>query len=182
MAVSRRTDEVIRRHCKRRKVCSCGLFQKGRVLAQDGVAQNERGLDAAFPQTERRIDAECTIANAVGTNKQASGKRIAVEQYRQGARSEGRLVRCSRDAGYFRARRSGQVEGVSGMVRCNVARAFESRYALLIMSGMTQFGQSSSGNHGTAGVWSQSSHRTTSASGSPAANALIWARQRSRER
>ena len=77
---------------------------------------------------------------------------------------------------------SGQVEGVSGMVRCNVARAFESRYALLIMSGMTQFGQSPSGNHGTAGVWSQSSHRTTSASGSPAANALIWARQRSRER
>ena len=30
-----------------------------------------------------------------------TGKRITVEQNRQGAGSEGRLVRCSRDAGYF---------------------------------------------------------------------------------
>ncbi len=51
-------------------------------------AQNELGLDAAFPQAERRVDAECVIANAVGTNKQRSGERIAVEQNRQGAGSE----------------------------------------------------------------------------------------------
>ena len=30
-----------------------------------------------------------------------TGKRITVEQNRQGAGSEGRLVMCSRDAGYF---------------------------------------------------------------------------------
>ena len=59
------------------------------------------------------------------------------------------------------------------MVLCNVAQAFASRYALLIMSGITKFGRSPSGNHGIAGVWPQSSHRTTSASGFPAANALI---------
>ena len=59
------------------------------------------------------------------------------------------------------------------MVRCNFARTFASRYAPLIMPGINETSRSPSGNHGTAGVWPQSSHRTTSASGSPAANALI---------
>ena len=69
-----------------------------------------------------------------------TGKRITVEQNRQGAGSEGRLVRCSRDAGYFvlDAPAKRRMSPVSGMVRCNFARAFASRYAPLIMPGITK--------------------------------------------
>ena len=84
------------------KLLIYGLFQKGRVLAQDGVgdiaqecavdgfrgvAQNELGLDAASTQAERCVDAECILANAVGSHREASSERIAVEQdgHRAGA-------------------------------------------------------------------------------------------------
>ncbi len=77
------------------KLLIYGLFQKGRVLAQDGVgdiaqecavdgfrgvAQNKLGLDAASTQAERCEDAECILANAFGSHKEASSERIAVEQ------------------------------------------------------------------------------------------------------
>ncbi len=75
------------------KLLIYGLFQKGRVLAQDavdgfrGVAQNELGLDAASTQAERCEDAECILANAFGSHREASSERIAVEQdgHRAGA-------------------------------------------------------------------------------------------------
>ena len=52
-----------------------------------GVAQNELGLDAASAQAERCVDAECILANAVRSHRQASSERIAVEQdgHRAGA-------------------------------------------------------------------------------------------------
>ena len=52
-----------------------------------GVAQNELGLDAASTQAERCEDAECILANAVGSHREASSERIAVEQdgHRAGA-------------------------------------------------------------------------------------------------
>ena len=45
-----------------------------------GVAQNELGLDAASTQAEWCVDAECILANAVGSHRQAISERIAVEQ------------------------------------------------------------------------------------------------------
>ena len=52
-----------------------------------GVAQNELGLDAASTQAERCEDAECILANAVRSHREASSARIAVEQdgHRTGA-------------------------------------------------------------------------------------------------
>ena len=52
-----------------------------------GVAQNELGLDAASTQAERCEDAECILANAVRSHREASSERIAVEQdgHRAGA-------------------------------------------------------------------------------------------------
>ena len=56
-----------------------------------GVAQNELGLDAASTQAERCEDAECILANAGRSHREASSERIAVEQ--DGHR---RRRRCSR--------------------------------------------------------------------------------------
>ena len=52
-----------------------------------GVAQNELGLDAASAQAERCEDAECILANAVWSHREASSERIAVEEgsHRAGA-------------------------------------------------------------------------------------------------
>ena len=42
------------------------IAQEGAVNGFRGVAQNELGLDAASTQAERRVDAECVLANAIG--------------------------------------------------------------------------------------------------------------------
>ena len=46
------------------------------------------GLDAASTQAERRVDAECLLANAVGPHRQASSERISVEQDRHRAAAD----------------------------------------------------------------------------------------------
>ena len=57
-----------------------------------------------------------------------------------GSRVRGPLGQVFQRRWLLRARRSGQVEDVSGMVRCNFARAFASRYALL-MPGITKLAE-----------------------------------------
>ena len=64
------------------------VAQEGAVNRFWGVAQNELGLDAASTQAERRVDAECFLANAVGPHRQASSKRISVEQDRHRAAAD----------------------------------------------------------------------------------------------
>ena len=56
------------------------IAQEGAVNGFRGVAQNELGLDAASTQAERCVDAECILANAVGSHRQAISERIVVEQ------------------------------------------------------------------------------------------------------
>ena len=63
------------------------IAQERAVDGFRGVAQNELGLDAASTQAERCEDAECILANAVRSHREASSERIAVEQdgHRAGA-------------------------------------------------------------------------------------------------
>ena len=61
------------------------IAQERAVDGFRGVAQNELGLDAASTQAERRTDAECILANAVGPHREASSERTAVEQDRHRA-------------------------------------------------------------------------------------------------
>ena len=63
------------------------IAQERAVDGFRGVAQNELGLDAASTQAERCVDAECILANAVRSHREASSERIAVEQdgHRAGA-------------------------------------------------------------------------------------------------
>ena len=126
------------------KLLIYGLFQKGRVLAQDGEPESptspptrpkSRARHGSMTiETARRASLEFVCA--FGQDGQTHHGRAEST----GSRVRGPLGQVFQRRWLLRARRSGQVEDVSGMVRCNFARAFASRYAHL-MPGITKLAE-----------------------------------------